>query len=113
MLACWYLCPETRPSFSALEKQLGQILGPKLSGYYVELSQPYLQVNTGRLVNERTAYVTSIGTPMGLAPPPPPSVLAAKYVNVRDPAAGSSGLSDKTQIELNYQMRTGAYFNSN
>lgn len=77
MLQCWSANPESRPLFSELEKRLGNLLENGVAEHYIDLNQPYLQMNVDQFSNGQTDYLSCMAAPEGVAPRPP----VPTYVN--------------------------------
>ncbi|KAJ6633342.1 Platelet-derived growth factor receptor alpha, partial [Pseudolycoriella hygida] len=75
MLHCWNANPESRPLFNALEKRLGKLLESGVAEHYIDLNEPYLQINTDSFKQGQTDYLSFMGPPEGVAPSIP------NYVN--------------------------------
>lgn len=71
MLQCWCANPESRPLFSDLEKRLSNMLQESVRDHYVDLNEPYLQMNTEYLKSGQRDYLASMGPPETPAPPVP------------------------------------------
>lgn len=70
MLQCWSASPEGRPSFTALEKSLGKLLENGVAEHYIDLNEPYLQMNES--TNDgQTDYLALMAVPDCPAPPVP------------------------------------------
>lgn len=81
MLTCWYVNPETRPSFHVLEKQLAEILGHDIAEQCMDMNQPYVEMNANWLRNGKTDYLAMMALPIDMAPPVMP-LSTAGYVNL-------------------------------
>ncbi|XP_037051566.1 vascular endothelial growth factor receptor 1 isoform X6 [Bradysia coprophila] len=68
MLHCWNANPESRPLFNALEKRLGKLLENGVAEHYIDLNEPYLQMNTDNFKQGHTDYLSIMGPPEGIAP---------------------------------------------
>ncbi|GAB0098867.1 vascular endothelial growth factor receptor 1 [Sergentomyia squamirostris] len=71
MLQCWCANPESRPLFSDLEKRLSSMLQESVKNHYVDLNEPYLQMNTEYLKTGTKDYLSMLGPPEKFAPPVP------------------------------------------
>lgn len=69
MLECWYVNPETRPSFLVLEKRLARILGHDIADQCMDMNQPYLEMNANWFTNGKTDYLAMMASPVDVAPP--------------------------------------------
>ncbi|KAM7353304.1 PDGF- and VEGF-receptor related isoform 6-T7 [Cochliomyia hominivorax] len=75
MLECWSTNPERRPLFNVLKERFAMMLGEEVTNHYVDLNEPYLRVNTEYMKRNQTDYLSLMGSPDEMAPPPP------RYVN--------------------------------
>ncbi|XP_020713104.1 vascular endothelial growth factor receptor 1 isoform X2 [Ceratitis capitata] len=75
MLECWSANPESRPLFNVLEKYFARMLGDDVTNHYVDLNDTYLRASTDNSNPKQTDYLSLMGSPDELAPPPP------RYVN--------------------------------
>ncbi|XP_065357936.1 vascular endothelial growth factor receptor 1 isoform X3 [Calliphora vicina] len=75
MLECWSTNPERRPLFNVLKERFAIMLGEEGTNHYVDLNEPYLRVNTEYFKRNQTDYLSLMGSPDEMAPPPP------RYVN--------------------------------
>ncbi|KAI8118603.1 Platelet-derived growth factor receptor alpha [Lucilia cuprina] len=75
MLECWSTNPERRPLFNVLKERFALMLGEEVTNHYVDLNEPYLRVNTEYMKHKPTDYLSLMGSPDEMAPPPP------RYVN--------------------------------
>lgn len=75
MLQCWSAHPESRPLFDNLVKSLGKLLENGVAEHYIDLNEPYLQVNTTNYAEGQTDYLALMAPPDCPAPPVP------QYVN--------------------------------
>uniref|UniRef100_A0A6B2EPK2 Putative vascular endothelial growth factor receptor 1-like isoform x3 n=1 Tax=Phlebotomus kandelakii TaxID=1109342 RepID=A0A6B2EPK2_9DIPT len=75
MLQCWCANPESRPLFSDLEQRLSNMLQESVRSHYVDLNEPYLQMNSEYLKTGQMDYLAMQGPPDKIAPPVP------NYVN--------------------------------
>ncbi|XP_037824042.1 vascular endothelial growth factor receptor 1 isoform X1 [Lucilia sericata] len=75
MLECWSTNPERRPLFNVLKERFALMLGEEVTNHYVDLNEPYLRVNTEYMKHNPTDYLSLMGSPDEMAPPPP------RYVN--------------------------------
>lgn len=88
MLLCWNANPGSRPSFNALEKRLGKLLDRKVAEvcssenmrplcmsatyfrfllqHFVELNQPYVQMNANNLRQGQTDFLSIMSAPSGI-----------------------------------------------
>lgn len=71
MLQCWSLNPESRPLFSDLEKHLGRLLEKGVAEHYIDLNEPYLQMNVDQFATRPVDYLAAMAAPEGIAPKPP------------------------------------------
>lgn len=81
MLECWSLAPQSRPLFPALEERLRGLLHSGVAEHYIDLNEPYLQMNAEQFSNDAVDYLPSMASPDVMAPKPP----ATHYVNVGAP----------------------------
>lgn len=122
MLECWRASPETRPSFADLAKRLGDMLqdsvkdvrriGIVLDGnsykyiynlqHYLDLNEPYLQMNTDYFRGGKRDYFSSMGPPETPAPPVP------TYVNT----GGEKGSPDKSYLKMSPKSDVVFYDNT-
>ena len=86
MLHCWSANPESRPLFSDLEKCLGRLLENGVAEHYIDLNEPYLQMNVDLFTNGQTDYLSLMSAPDC---PPPPVPVPNQYVNCNVPAQNS------------------------
>ncbi|XP_053673665.1 vascular endothelial growth factor receptor 1 [Anopheles nili] len=75
MLNCWNVKPDSRPSFKDLKSRFNAMLPDEMRDHYLELNEPYLQMNTEKLERGETDYLANLGPPEELAPAAP------NYVN--------------------------------
>lgn len=75
MLQCWSAHPESRPLFDNLSKSLGKLLENGVAEHYIDLNEPYLQMNTTNFNEGQTDYLALMAPPDCPAPPVP------QYVN--------------------------------
>lgn len=75
MLDCWKANAESRPLFDALEKRLGRMLEKGVSDHYLDLNDPYMQMNANNYTDGRTDYLAMLTSPEYPAPTVP------NYVN--------------------------------
>lgn len=75
MLRCWSAHPESRPLFDNLVKSLGKLLETGVAEHYIDLNEPYLQMNVSNLAEGQTDYLALMAAPDCPAPPVP------QYVN--------------------------------
>ncbi|XP_049548172.1 platelet-derived growth factor receptor alpha-like [Anopheles darlingi] len=74
MLHCWYVNPETRPSFYDLKCRLNAMLPDELKDHYWQLNETYLAVNVMRMERNKTDYLAYLGSPDEMAPATPDCV---------------------------------------
>lgn len=77
MLHCWSANPESRPLFSDLEKRIGKLLEKGVAEHYLDLNEPYLQMNADQFTGGQTDYLAFMASPEEAAPRPP----VPTYVN--------------------------------
>lgn len=65
MLQCWSADPESRPTFSELERRFVNLLQEDESTIYVRLNESYLQMNSVRNKSDETNYLDMNGVPQG------------------------------------------------
>ncbi|XP_055681384.1 platelet-derived growth factor receptor alpha-like isoform X2 [Lutzomyia longipalpis] len=90
MLQCWCANPESRPLFSDLEKRLSSMLQESVKNHYLDLNEPYLQMNSEYQRTGQRDYLSMLGPPESFAPPVP------NYVNrdvMHDQAPDASSAS--------------------
>lgn len=75
MLQCWCAHPESRPLFDSLEKSLGKLLESGVAEHYIDLNEPYLQMNVNNFTEGQTDYLALMAAPECQAPAIP------NYVN--------------------------------
>ncbi|XP_059619407.1 vascular endothelial growth factor receptor 1 isoform X2 [Phlebotomus argentipes] len=106
MLQCWCANPESRPLFSDLETRLSNMLQESVRSHYVDLNEPYLQMNSEYLRTGQKDYLAMLGPPDKAAPPvptyvnrdvmyeapPPPDSSSASYLQM-SPKSGSVAFS--------------------
>lgn len=63
MLQCWSAKPESRPSFSELERRFGSLIEETESTIYVRLNESYLQMNSFQNKSDKTNYMEMNGIP--------------------------------------------------
>lgn len=63
MLECWHVVPQARPSFSDLEQRFGHILGENKRNHFVQLNQPFAEMNSVRVANGQRDYLTVRASP--------------------------------------------------
>ncbi|XP_050092678.1 platelet-derived growth factor receptor alpha-like [Anopheles aquasalis] len=71
MLHCWYVNPETRPSFYDLKCRLDGMLPDELKDHYWHLNESYLAMNDMRKERNQTDYLAYLGPPDEIAPATP------------------------------------------
>lgn len=62
MLSCWNAVPESRPSFTELEKKFSNILNPAVSEHYIALNEKYSKANN-ILNDDQTDFLALISSP--------------------------------------------------
>lgn len=62
MLSCWNAIPESRPSFTELEKRFSNILDPGVSDHYIALNEQYSSTNN-ILNDDQTDFLALISSP--------------------------------------------------
>uniref|UniRef100_A0A1L8DJT8 Protein tyrosine kinase n=2 Tax=Nyssomyia neivai TaxID=330878 RepID=A0A1L8DJT8_9DIPT len=105
MLQCWCANPESRPLFSDLEKRLSSMLQESVKNHYVDLNEPYLQMNNEYMHTGQKDYLSMLGPPESFAPPvptyvnrdvmhdvPAPDATSASYLQM-SPKSGSVAFS--------------------
>ncbi|XP_052893749.1 vascular endothelial growth factor receptor 1 [Anopheles moucheti] len=75
MLNCWNVKPDSRPSFKDLKSRFNAMLPDEMRDHYLELNEPYLQMNAEKQERGDTDYLANLGPPEELAPAAP------NYVN--------------------------------
>ena len=45
MVECWKEDPKERPTFTQLEREIGNMLGDEVKNYYLEMNGPYMEMN--------------------------------------------------------------------
>uniref|UniRef100_A0A182Q009 Vascular endothelial growth factor receptor 1 n=1 Tax=Anopheles farauti TaxID=69004 RepID=A0A182Q009_9DIPT len=75
MLNCWNVKPDSRPSFKDLKSRFNAMLPDELRDHYLELNEPYLQMNAEKVERGETDYLVNLG------PPEEPAPAAPNYVN--------------------------------
>ncbi|XP_058119992.1 vascular endothelial growth factor receptor 1-like [Anopheles ziemanni] len=75
MLNCWNVKPDSRPSFKDLKSRFNAMLPDELRDHYMELNEPYLQMNAEKVERGDTDYLANLG------PPEEPAPTAPNYVN--------------------------------
>ncbi|XP_049288619.1 platelet-derived growth factor receptor alpha-like isoform X2 [Anopheles funestus] len=75
MLNCWNVKPDSRPSFKDLKSRFNAMLPDEMRDHYLELNEPYLQMNAEKLERGDTDYLANLG------PPEEPAPTAPNYVN--------------------------------
>lgn len=51
MFSCWNIHPRYRPSFESLEKSISKLLEKCITGHYIDLNEPYVNINSNNIVN--------------------------------------------------------------
>lgn len=69
-------------------QQLGRIIGSETSDEYVQMNQPYAELNAIRFANGETDYLAMGTSPAIIAPAPP--FLKMRYVNMTSPVAAET-----------------------
>lgn len=100
MLQCWSASPESRPLFHVLTKNLGQLLEGSVAEHYIDLNEPYLQMNANSTTEGQTDYLALMAVPDAPAPPVP------IYVNgtIQPKAANGDGTTEVTKIDIDASM---------
>ncbi|XP_035905716.1 vascular endothelial growth factor receptor 1-like isoform X3 [Anopheles stephensi] len=75
MLNCWNVKPDSRPSFKDLKSRFNAMLPDEMRDHYLELNEPYLQMNAEKVERGDTDYLANLG------PPEEPAPAAPNYVN--------------------------------
>ncbi|EAA10091.3 AGAP008813-PA, partial [Anopheles gambiae str. PEST] len=75
MLNCWNVKPDSRPSFKDLKSRFNAMLPDDMRDHYLELNEPYLQMNAEKMERGDTDYLANLG------PPEEPAPAAPNYVN--------------------------------
>ncbi|KAK9888940.1 hypothetical protein WA026_001159 [Henosepilachna vigintioctopunctata] len=63
MLDCWSLNPLDRPSFTELHQKIGCMLEEGIKKHYLDLNNPYLQINSENLQNCSEDYLSMLSSP--------------------------------------------------
>lgn len=63
MLDCWSARPLARPSFEQLSNRLGLMLERSVRKHYIDLNDPYLEMNTRRIEEGRDDYLAMMNPP--------------------------------------------------
>lgn len=84
MLHCWSANPESRPLFDNLEKRLGKLMENGVAEHYLDLNEPYMQINTNNYQDGHTDYLAMLGTPEYPAPPVPPTYVNGNVLSKND-----------------------------
>lgn len=75
MLQCWSANATSRPDFGELTKSLGKLLENGVAEHYIDLNEPYVQVNANNFSDGQTDYLSMMAVPECQAPAIP------NYVN--------------------------------
>ncbi|XP_044748223.1 vascular endothelial growth factor receptor 1-like isoform X2 [Coccinella septempunctata] len=91
MLDCWSAKPMNRPSFTKLAERIGSMLEDSVRKHYIDLNDPYLVMNTQRLVNGQDDYLAMVSPPNfeNLSSP-------QHYVNEFDQSSGYMSMKSPT-----------------
>lgn len=84
MLHCWSANPESRPLFDNLEKRLGRLLENGVAEHYLDLNEPYMQMNANNYTDGRTDYLAALATPEYPAPPVPQNYVNGHVMSTND-----------------------------
>ncbi|XP_017787251.1 PREDICTED: vascular endothelial growth factor receptor 1 isoform X2 [Nicrophorus vespilloides] len=63
MMDCWEANPLNRPSFTTLAQRIGFMLEENVRQFYIDLNDPYLQINTMRLGGDESDYLAMFSPP--------------------------------------------------
>ncbi|XP_018563787.1 vascular endothelial growth factor receptor 1 isoform X2 [Anoplophora glabripennis] len=91
MTDCWAPKPLARPSFEKLSERLGSLLEDTIRKHYIDLNDPYLVMNTQRLGDGQSDYLSM------LSPPTFEALSSPHYVNEM---VGQESLEDSGYLSM-------------